>query len=117
MTITQENRNGIHLLRAHGKLLLGEGTTTLHNAVQTLVQEKAAVLVALDLSEVPYIDSAGLGTLVSAYTSVTSHGGQLVLVRPTKKIDDLLQVTKLHTVFQIFATAEEAVTALSSAGV
>jgi anti-sigma B factor antagonist len=113
LTLREENRNGTPILHAQGKITLGEGAAILREAVQSRVAGGATQIV-LDLTEVSYVDSAGIGELVSAYTSVTSRGGKLVLAGLTKRVADLLKITKLYTVFQVFDTADEAITALTT---
>jgi anti-sigma B factor antagonist len=114
LTLSEENRNQVHVLRAHGKLTLGEGASALRDAVHTLVAAGTRQII-LDLTEVSYMDSAGIGELVSAYTSVTSHGGKLVLTGLPQRISDLLKITKLYTVFQVFENVDQAAAALTAA--
>jgi anti-sigma B factor antagonist len=89
----------VTVIDAAGRITLGEGTSTLRDAIRETVaggQKK----VLLNLGEVNYIDSSGIGELVSAFTSVTNQGGQLKLLNLNKRIQDLLQITKLYTVFE-----------------
>src|SRR5207248_1499516 len=95
LTLDKETRNGIYILRASGRITLGAGASVLRDAVKSLVAG-GAVRIVLDLSDVGYVDSAGIGELVSAYTSVTSQGGQFVLSGLQKRVRDLLQITKLY---------------------
>ena len=83
-----------------GRITLGEGSSAMRDTLRELVAAgKKKVL--LNLSEVTYIDSSGIGELVSAYTAVRNQGGDLKLLNLTKKVHDLLQITKLYTVFDI----------------
>jgi anti-sigma B factor antagonist len=84
---------------AAGRITLGEGTSTLRDAIrESLNGGNKKVL--LNLGEVNYIDSSGIGELVSAYTTVRNQGGNLKLLSLNKRIQDLLQITKLYTVFE-----------------
>jgi anti-sigma B factor antagonist len=91
----------IQILDCSGRITLGEGTMSIRNTVRDLVQSGEKKIV-LNLGGVTYIDSSGVGELVSTYTTVANHGGQLVLLNLTKKIRDLLAITKLLTVFEVF---------------
>jgi anti-sigma B factor antagonist len=113
MEVHKALRDGVAVLSMKGKLTLGEGDDLLREAVQAVLDEGAHGIV-LDLSQVPYIDSAGLGEIVRSYTSVTRTGGKLVLVGLTKRIDDLLSITKLKTVFDIFDSEADAVRSFSN---
>jgi len=83
-----------------GRITLGEGSVVLRETVQDLIS-KSKNKILLNLGDVTYIDSSGIGELVSAFTSVRNKGGQLKLLKLTKKVHDLLQITKLYTVFDI----------------
>jgi len=84
-----------------GKLVLGDGSSLLRETIKDLVSSNKKKIL-LNLAEVSYIDSSGLGALVSGYTTVTGQQGQLKLVNLTNKVHDLLQITKLLTVFEVF---------------
>lgn len=83
-----------------GQITLGDETGKLRSAVRGLL-EKGKKKIVLNLAEVHYIDSSGVGELVGSYTTVRNQGGQLKLLNLTKKVHDLLQITKLYTVFDI----------------
>jgi anti-sigma B factor antagonist len=83
-----------------GRITLGEGSSTLRDNLRDLVG-KGQKKVLLNLGEVSYIDSSGIGELVSGFTTVTNQGGQLKLLNLTKRVKDLLQITKLYTVFDV----------------
>ena len=83
-----------------GRITLGEGSSTLRDALRDLLTKGQKKLL-LNLGEVSYIDSSGIGELVSAFTTVTNQGGQLKLLGVNKRIKDLLQITKLYTVFEV----------------
>jgi anti-sigma B factor antagonist len=91
-----------------GRITLGEGATTLRETIRGLVT-KGDKKIVLNLSEVSYIDSSGIGELVSGFTSATNQGGVLKLLGLTKRVKDLLQITKLYTVFEVFDSETSAV--------
>lgn len=84
-----------------GRITLGEGSSTMRDALKEAIT-KGQKKILLNLSEVSYIDSSGIGELVSAFTTVTNQGGQLKLNGLNKRVKDLLQITKLYTVFEVF---------------
>jgi anti-sigma B factor antagonist len=84
-----------------GRITLGEGSSTLRDAIRDLVG-KGNKKILLNLAEISYIDSSGIGELVSSFTSVSNAGGSLKLLKLTKRVQDLLQITKLYTVFEVF---------------
>ncbi|MCL4795209.1 MAG: STAS domain-containing protein [Bryobacteraceae bacterium] len=100
----------VTVIDAAGRITLGEGSTAFREAVKDLVA-KGQKKILLNLAEISYIDSSGIGEMVSGFTSVSNAGGQLKLLNLTKRVQDLLQITKLYTVFEVFD--DEAV-ALSS---
>jgi anti-sigma B factor antagonist len=83
-----------------GRITLGEGSSALRDTLREMVN-KGQKKILLNLGEVSYIDSSGIGELVSAFTTVTNGGGQLKLLNLTKRVKDLLQITKLYTVFDV----------------
>jgi anti-sigma B factor antagonist len=91
-----------------GRITLGEGSSNLRDGIRALVNEGHKKLV-LNLAEVSYIDSSGIGELVSAFTSVANSGGQLKLLNLTKRVRDLLQITKLYTVFDVYDSETTAI--------
>jgi anti-sigma B factor antagonist len=93
-----------------GRIELGEGSSVLRDTVKDLVA-KGHKFILLNLGEVNYIDSAGVGELVSAFTSVRNQGGELKLLKLTKKVHDLLQITKLYTVFDVHDDEQTALAA------
>jgi len=102
VTMKASNRqvNGVTVVDMSGRITLGEGSVILREAVKDLLG-KGQKKILLNLSEITYIDSSGIGELVSAFTSVRNQGGELKLLKLTKKVHDLLQITKLYTVFDI----------------
>ena len=107
MKINTRTIGDIQILDWSGKITLGEGTMSVRNAVRDLLQSGGKKII-LNLADVNYIDSSGIGELVSTYTTVTSSGGQLKLLNLTKKIHELLAITKLLTVFQVFENEQAA---------
>jgi anti-sigma B factor antagonist len=91
---------GVAVVDLSGRVILGEETKLLREAIQGLLGEGQKEIL-LNLGEVSFIDSGGLGEFVSAFTSVRNRGGELKLLKLTKRVHDLLQVTKLYTVFDI----------------
>jgi len=90
----------ITILDIHGRIVLGEEIHTLRDAVRGLVAEGKKKII-LNLAEVDYLDSSGVGELVGAFTTVRNAGGELKLMNLTQKVEDVLHVTKLYTVFDI----------------
>lgn len=110
LTITERQAGDITILDMSGKVTIGDGSVALRNAIRRLLQEnKKKVL--LNLAGVGYIDSSGIGELVSSYTTVRQEDGQLKLLNLTQKLQDLLAITKLLTVFDVY---EDEGTALGS---
>src|ERR1041385_942873 len=93
-----------------GRITLGEGSVVLRDTIRDLIG-KGDKKILLNLGEVTYIDSSGIGELVSAFTTVRNQGGELKLLNLTKKVHDLLQITKLYTVFDV---KDDEATAISS---
>ena len=107
MQIDERIVDNVTVLDLKGKITLGEGDEILKDKINSLLmQDKKRLL--LNLAGVPYIDSAGLGRLVQTYTTVRNKEGQLKLVNLTKRITDLLMITKLLTVFETFDSEAEA---------
>lgn len=91
---------GVIVVDLSGRIKLGEGSVTLRETVKDLMS-KGHKKILLNLGDISYIDSSGIGELVAAFTSVRNQGGELKLLHLTKKVHDLLQITKLYTVFDI----------------
>ena len=116
MQIDQRTIGDVTILDLKGKITLGEGDELLKDKVNSLVNQGHKKIV-LNLADVPYIDSAGLGEIVRTYTTVSRQGGSLKLLNLTKRITDLLAITKLLTVFETFDTEAEAIKSFSAAKV
>ena len=102
MTMKSSTRqvDGVTIVDLSGRITLGEGSTMLRDIVRDMIA-KGQKKILLNLGDVTYIDSSGIGELVSAFTTVRNGGGELKLLNLTKKVHDLLQITKLYTVFDI----------------
>ena len=107
MQIEERAVGDVMILDLKGKITLGEGDELLKDKINSLIHQGQKKLL-LNLEGVPYIDSAGLGEIVRTYTTVSRQGGSLKLVNLTKRITDLLSITKLLTVFETFDTEPEA---------
>ena len=92
--------DGVTIVDLSGRITLGEGSVVLRDTIKDLLS-KGQKKILLNLGDVSYIDSSGIGELVSAFTSVRNQGGELKLLHLTKKVHDLLQITKLYTVFDV----------------
>ena len=102
MSLKSSTRNvdGITILDLSGRITLGEGSVVLRDTIREILG-KGEKKILLNLGDVTYIDSSGIGELVSAFTAVRKEGGELKLLNLTKKVHDLLQITKLYTVFDV----------------
>jgi anti-sigma B factor antagonist len=108
MQIAERESGAVTVLDLSGRITMGEDGNLLKDKLQSLLhQGKKNIL--FNLEQVSYVDSAGLGAIVSAYTTVTREGGSLKLANVTKKLQDLLSITKLLTVFETFDSEGEAV--------
>jgi anti-sigma B factor antagonist len=92
--------DGVTIMDLSGRITLGEGSVVLRDQIRDLLG-KGEKKILLNLGDVTYIDSSGIGELVSAFTTVRNQGGELKLLNLTKKVHDLLQITKLYTVFDV----------------
>ncbi len=113
MQIEERAVGDVTVLDLKGRVTLGEGDELLKDKVNSLLNQGRRKLV-LNLAEVPYVDSAGLGEIVRTYTTVSRQGGSLKLLNLTKRIADLLSITKLLTVFETFDTEADAVKSFTS---
>ena len=98
--ISTRQVDGVTVLDMSGRITLGEGSVQLRDAVRDLLS-KGQKHILLNLGDVTYIDSSGIGELVSAFTTAKNQGGELKLLNLTRKVHDLLQITKLYTVFDV----------------
>ncbi|MEK6301157.1 MAG: STAS domain-containing protein [Acidobacteriota bacterium] len=108
LSIKDRQAGDVTILDLSGKITIGEGSVQLREAVRRMLDEgKKKIL--LNLGDVSYVDSSGIGELVSSYTTTGNNGGQLKLLNQTKKIHDLLTITKLVTVFETHDNEQTAV--------
>jgi anti-sigma B factor antagonist len=108
MDIKERVVEGVSVLDISGKIVLGEGDIQVKDRIKDLLADGQRSIL-LNLGDVSYIDSAGLGALISGYTTVKREGGQLKLVNLTKRIKDLLAITKLITVFDTYENENDAI--------
>ena len=101
MKIDTRTIGDVHVLDCSGKITLGQGTMAVRNAILDMLNT-GATKVVINLADVNYIDSSGVGELVRSHTTVTNHGGQLRLLCLTKKVQEVMAITKLLTVFQAY---------------
>ncbi len=106
--LTTRQVGDVTVIDAAGRITLGEGASTLRDSIRDL-SAKGNKKVLLNLAEVSYIDSSGIGEMVSGFTTITNGGGQLKLLGLSKRVKDLLQITKLYTVFEAFDDEAEAI--------
>jgi anti-sigma B factor antagonist len=108
MKVNVRQRDGVTILDLKGKITIGVGDVALRNAVQDAING-GATKVVINLKDVTTIDSSGVGELVSAYTTATNRGAKLSLANLPSKVTDILQITQLITVFDVFDSEDEAV--------
>jgi anti-sigma B factor antagonist len=108
MKATTRKVEGVHIIDLSGRITIGEGTVILRDAVRSLLQ-RGEKKILLNLADVSYIDSSGIGELVSSFTTFSNQGGKLKLLNLTKKVHDLLSITKLLTVFEVFDDEAKAI--------
>lgn len=112
LKITKREADAITVVDLSGRLTLGDASAQLRDTLRELV-ESGTNKIVLNLGEVAYIDSSGLGELVSGFTTVKNSGGELKLANLTQKVNDLLTVTKLYTVFEVHNDEKSAVESFS----
>ena len=113
MQISERVVGDVVVLDVKGRITLGDGDEILKDKVNAVVNAGKKKII-LNLADVPYVDSAGLGEIVRTYTTVSRQGGSLKLLNLTKRISDLLSITKLLTVFETFDSEPEAVKSFSA---
>src|SRR6266850_7506323 len=107
LKLTTRTVQGILVVNCDGRIVFGEESAELRDTVKKLVAQNNQIV--LNLAGISYIDSGGLGTLVALYTTAQNAGGAVKLANLTQRVDDLLQVTKLLTVFEVYDSEEKAV--------
>ena len=108
MKVGNRQVDGVTIVDCSGRITLGEGSVILRDTVRDLLS-KGNKKIVLNLAEVNYIDSSGIGELVSAFTTVKNSGGELKLLNLTKRVHDLMQITKLYTVFDVYDDEKKAI--------
>ena len=108
LSITQRQTDSVVILDLEGNIRLGEGSRGLHEAIR-LVVEKSEKKILLNLANVSYMDSSGLGELVAGYTTLQKSGGQMKLLNLTERVSELMVITKLLTVFEVYEDEEQAI--------
>jgi len=108
MKLSRRKKDDVVIVDLKGKILIGEGIDILREEINDLIEEKE-LKILLNFSNVPYLDSTGLGEVVRAYTSVKKAGGSIKIINLTQKVEDLLSVTKLITVFETFEDEDKAI--------
>lgn len=99
--LTARQVGDVTVIDASGRITLGEGSSAFREKVKELAAS-GSKKVLINLADISYIDSSGIGELVSGYTTIANAGGRLKLLNLTKRVQDLLQITKLYTVFEVF---------------
>ena len=112
MRATYRDAGAVTVVDIGGRITLGDGSAMLRRKIRELLEEKRNHIL-LNLADVDYIDSSGIGELVSGYTAVKSRGGELKLLHLTKKVHDLIQITKLYTVFDVHSDEPTALRSFS----
>src|SRR3989454_11989595 len=105
---THRDVGQVTVVELSGRITLGDGSALLRKTIRGLLEEQRRMIL-LNLADVDYIDSSGIGELVSGYTAVKNQSGELKLLHLTKKVRDLLQITKLYTVFDVFSDEGSAI--------
>lgn len=113
LSMSTRTLDGVMVVDCNGRLVFGEESASLRDAVKKLIAQTPKVV--LNLHEITHIDSGGLGTLVSLYTTARNAGGAVKLARLSQRVGDLLQVTKLVTIFEVFEDEDRAVRSFKGA--
>ena len=107
LKLNTRTENGITIIDCNGRIVFGEESALLRDTVKKLIGENSQII--LNLADISYIDSGGLGTLVALYTTAHNAGGSVKLANLTQRVGDLLQVTKLVTIFDVYDSEEKAI--------
>lgn len=108
MKIKRDSKDGISIIRLSGQLMGGPDADAVRDTILSILNEGYKNIL-VDLKDVSWVNSTGLGILISSHITVSNNGGDLRLMRVSKRIDSIFMVTRLNTVFQVFDTEEEAV--------
>ena len=110
--LTTRQVNEVTVIDVSGRITLGEGSSLLRDELRSLIGSNRRKIL-LNLADVSYVDSSGIGQLVAAFTTVSSQGGQLKLLNLTKRLKELLQLTKVISIFEVFDDEKKAVVTFS----
>src|SRR6185312_7939177 len=113
LKLSSRTVNGVKIIDCSGRIVFGDEASQLRESIKKDLPENNRIV--LNLANVNYIDSGGIGTMVSLYTSARNAGGDIKLLHLTKRVGDLLQITKLITVFESYDDEQKAVNAFSAA--
>jgi anti-sigma B factor antagonist len=111
LKLTTRNENGVTVVLCNGRIVFGEESSQLRDQIKSLLTQSKKIV--LNLGGVSYIDSGGLGILVALYTSARSSGGDIKLANLTQRVGDILQITKLSTIFEVYEGEQKAISAFS----
>lgn len=114
MKMAVHEKSGVSVVDISGKLTLGESTNALRNKMNELA-ESGSDRILLNMADVTYIDSSGIGELVAAHATVANAGGDIKLLNLAKRVHDLLKITKLYTVFEVFEDEASAIGSFAAA--
>jgi anti-sigma B factor antagonist len=115
MKIKQEAKGNVYVLRLSGQLMGGPDADAVRDTVKSALNE-GYTNILVDLKDVSWVNSTGLGILISSHITVSNNGGTLKLMRVSRRIDSIFMVTRLNTVFQIFDEEDEAIQSFASTG-
>jgi anti-sigma B factor antagonist len=107
LKLATRTKDGVLVVECIGRIVFGDETTLLRDTIKKAVSENNRIV--LNLAEVSYLDSGGLGTIVALHTTAQNAGGSVKLANLTQRVDDLMQITKLLTVFEVFNSEAEAI--------
>jgi len=111
LKLSTRDINGVTIIDLSGRIVFGDESAMLRDKVKSLIPTNSRII--LNLAQISYIDSGGIGTMVSLFTSARAAGGDIKLVNLTKRVGDLLQITKLITVFEAYDNESQAVQAFA----
>ena len=111
LKLSTRDNNGVTIIDLSGRIVFGDESAMLRDKVKSLIPTNSRII--LNLAQISYIDSGGIGTMVSLFTSARAAGGDIKLANLTKRVGDLLQITKLITVFETYDNESQAIQALA----
>jgi len=111
LKLSTRDNNGVTIIDLSGRIVFGDESAMLRDKVKSLIPTNSRII--LNLAQISYIDSGGIGTMVSLFTSARAAGGDIKLANLTKRVGDLLQITKLITVFETYDNESQAIQAFA----